>query len=166
MKKKIFHQITITIFVLVCMNNVQAQVKSAIIKAAAFYKIQIHGAQMVDENGNPRPANRDTLHWIVLETQSKPLPVIDSVFYFGKACIFTIKEISDKEWMVGKLINSNKKAGWKFQKKNSVCLIEFRNDNEIARKPGSMIKLKAIVNKKTIKLAINKEQQLEADEMY
>lgn len=166
MKKKIFQQIIISIFLCGCVYNVMAQVKNPIIKAAAFYKIQIHGALMVDENGNPRPANPDTLHWIVLETQRKPLPVIDSVFYFGKACIFTIKEISDKEWTVGKLINSNKKAGWKFQKKNSVWLIEFRNENEMGRKGGSMIKLKATVNKKTIKLAINKELQLEADEMY
>jgi hypothetical protein len=159
MKEKI---VFISTFLLMAFHA-PAQVKNLVLRAAAYYKTQGHGAQLVDENGNPVPQKPSIIHWVVLETQNVKIPVIDSVFYMGQAAEFSITEIKDKAWEIGKIYSNNKKAGWKFQKKSQVWLIEFKNQTAMPEGNSKLIKLKGKPNKKNLQLNIIRELELEPD---
>lgn len=159
--KRVFYCI---LLLLLSLSLIKAQQKTAtgLVKARAFYQLRLPGTQMVDEKGQPVSQVADTIHFIVMEIRGNQVPVVDSLFYFGKYYRCTVSGISNPKWNIGNLKRNGKTAAWQVQPNSGLWMVEFTAVKKtIAKKPAVVVKGK--IGRKKIVTSLSIEEELETD---
>ena len=160
---KILLQNCITILFLVFFSGTTgAQVKTTnrVIRSGAFYRIHYPGNIPVDENGKSLPFFPDSTHLIVLETNVKSAPLIDSINFCGSNCRYTITPIMAEDRILASL-----KESWEFGRNSYGWLIELNHsslENHSFKKPF-LLRINGKLGKKRFALKIYRETEIQLE---